>query len=189
LDQPLFAPAPCRRRTECPIHLCLRIWEDGSDFGERQAELRARTKRSAKVGWRGCLDPPALGTCQKRPIEGGRTVRLTVRTAEVNRMRRTCWTIMTASVVGALSAAASAAPPAAGMPEGQPGCGEARYPFDAPEPWLHGYFQETPAYGGYRAFRPYNYKHVFVQSQIAAGWGAPATMPYSHLTSHTSSQK
>ncbi len=104
-------------------------------------------------------------------------------------MRRTCWTIMTASVVGALSAAAWAAPPAAAVPEGQPGCGEARYAFDAPEPWLHGYFQETPAYGGYRAFRPYNYKHVFVQSQIAAGWGAQPTMPYSHLTSRTNSPK
>lgn len=96
---------------------------------------------------------------------------------------------MTASVCALLAASAFAGPPACVVTECPAGYGEARYPFDAPEPWLHGYFQETPAYGGYHVFRPYNYKHVFVQSQIAAGWGAPSTMPYSHQTGRSTLQK
>ena len=59
-------------------------------------------------------------------------------------------------------------------------CSESRYPFDAQDPWLHGYYQETPAYAGFHAFRPYNYKHVFAQSQLAAEWGGSPTAPYSH---------
>jgi hypothetical protein len=63
---------------------------------------------------------------------------------------------------------------------GSPGAGaEQLYPFDNPEPWQHGYFQEIPAYGGYNYFRPYNYKHVLSQSQVAGGWGMSPTMPYS----------
>jgi hypothetical protein len=61
----------------------------------------------------------------------------------------------------------------------QAGCTEGRYPYDAPEPWTHGYFQEIPAYGGFNAFRPYNYKHVQAQSQLAAEWGLAPTAPYS----------
>ena len=58
------------------------------------------------------------------------------------------------------------------------------HPYDSPEPWLHGYIQEIPAYGGYGAFRPYNYKHVPSQSQAAAGWGMPPMMPYSQQFWH-----
>ena len=64
------------------------------------------------------------------------------------------------------------------------GFGGQLYPFDGQEPWLHGYFQEIPAYGGYNAFRPYNYKHVLSQSQTAAGWGMQPTMPYSQQFWH-----
>jgi hypothetical protein len=53
------------------------------------------------------------------------------------------------------------------------------YPFDYHEPWIRGYWQEMPAYGGFHAFRPYNYKHLLSQSQVAAGWGMSATTPYS----------
>jgi hypothetical protein len=100
-------------------------------------------------------------------------------------MRRTCATILTASLIAGATAV-SAAPPA---PIAVPGyapmpttvtCSESRYPFDAQDPWLHGYFQETPAYAGFHAFRPYNYKHVFAQSQMAAEWGGSPTAPYSH---------
>jgi len=59
------------------------------------------------------------------------------------------------------------------------GAGEPFYPYDAYEPWVHGHFQRIPAYGGYHYFKPYNYRHVMPQSQVGAGWGMPATMPYS----------
>lgn len=59
------------------------------------------------------------------------------------------------------------------------GCTEARYCFDAQDAWIHGYFQEVPAYGGFTAFRPYNYKHVLTQSSIVSGWGMSPTLPYS----------
>ncbi len=62
---------------------------------------------------------------------------------------------------------------------GTPGDAEPLYPYDAQEPWLHGYWQEMPFYGGFRSFRPYNYKQVLSQSQTAAGWGMSPTMPYS----------
>jgi hypothetical protein len=118
-------------------------------------------------------------------------------------MTRTCWAIMLSAALGTAAvgtgmATVSAAPPSTAVPVSggsyapqamaQAGCGEARYPYDAPEPWLHGYFQETPAYGGFHAFRPYNYKHVFAQSQIAAEWGASPTSPYSHQFSRAKSQ-
>jgi hypothetical protein len=51
--------------------------------------------------------------------------------------------------------------------------------YDAYEPWVHGYWQELPAYGGFTYFRPYNYRHVYVQSEVAASWGTSAQMPYS----------
>ncbi len=53
------------------------------------------------------------------------------------------------------------------------------YPFDQQDTWIHGHFQRYPAYGGYASFRPYNYKHVAAQAQIASGWGSPMGMPYS----------
>ncbi len=113
-------------------------------------------------------------------------------------MTRTCWTIVMSAVLGAGPTAVSAAPPAAAAPVSggsyapaamaAAGCGEGRYPYDAPDPWLHGYFQETPAYAGFHVFRPYNYKHVFLQSQIAADWGASPTAPYSHQFGRANSQ-
>lgn len=51
--------------------------------------------------------------------------------------------------------------------------------YDAYEPWVHGYWQELPAFGGYTYYRPYNYRHVYVQSEVAASWGTSAQMPYS----------
>lgn len=62
---------------------------------------------------------------------------------------------------------------------GGSGTGVELYPFDQQETWIHGHFQRYPSYGGYASFRPYNYKHVAAQSQIAGGWGAPLGMPYS----------
>jgi len=60
------------------------------------------------------------------------------------------------------------------------GCGGQLYPFDQQDPWLHGHFQRVPAYGGFATFRPYNYRHVFSQTQIATSvWGAPHGQAYS----------
>lgn len=56
---------------------------------------------------------------------------------------------------------------------------EQLYPYDAYDNWVHGHFQEIPAYGGFHFFRPYNYKHLLSQSQVAGGWGMSPTMPYS----------
>jgi hypothetical protein len=64
------------------------------------------------------------------------------------------------------------------------GSREPLFPYDDQEPWKHGYLQEMPYYGGYHSFRPYNYKQVFSQSQTAAGWGMPSTMPYSQQFWH-----
>lgn len=74
--------------------------------------------------------------------------------------------------------------PAAAYSEFVGGSLEQRYPYDTQQAWVHGYFQEIPAYGGYYHFRPYNYKHVLSQSQTAAGWGMPPTMPYSQQFWH-----
>ena len=64
------------------------------------------------------------------------------------------------------------------------GSSEQRYPFDTQQNWVHGYFQEIPAYGGHHTFRPYNYKDVLSQSQTAAGWGERPTMPYAQQFWH-----
>lgn len=64
------------------------------------------------------------------------------------------------------------------------GSSEQRYPFDTQQSWVHGYFQEIPAYGGHHVYRPYNYKDVLSQSQTAAGWGERPTMPYSQQFWH-----
>lgn len=53
------------------------------------------------------------------------------------------------------------------------------YPYDQQDPWLHGQYQRVPAYGGFASFRPYNYRHVFAQTQIATTWGMPHSLPYS----------
>jgi hypothetical protein len=67
---------------------------------------------------------------------------------------------------------------------GAEGSSEQRYPFDSQRNWVHGYFQEIPAYGGHHVYRPYNYKDVLSQSQTAAGWGERPTMPYSQQFWH-----
>jgi hypothetical protein len=69
------------------------------------------------------------------------------------------------------------------------GFGGELYPFDTHYPWVHGYFQEIPAYGGYVSFRPYNYKHVLSQSQAAGGWGLSPVMPYSQQFWHRYHQR
>ncbi|QDT38948.1 hypothetical protein [Stratiformator vulcanicus] len=69
------------------------------------------------------------------------------------------------------------------------GYGDQLYPYDAPDPWMHGYIQEIPAYGGHRYFRPYNYKHLLAQSQTAAGFGMSPVMPYSQQFWHRYDQK
>lgn len=67
---------------------------------------------------------------------------------------------------------------------GYPSTGDQLYPYDQQDPWLHGYFQVMPAYGGYGHFLPYNYKHVLSQSQTAGGWRMSPTMPYSQQFWH-----
>jgi hypothetical protein len=57
--------------------------------------------------------------------------------------------------------------------------GDPLYPYDSKSSWVHGYFQEIPAYGGHHYYRPYNYRHVLSQSQVAAGWGMSPVLPYS----------
>lgn len=59
------------------------------------------------------------------------------------------------------------------------GANEPLYYYDDQEPWKHGYLQIMPYYGGNHTFRPYNYHHVFNQSQTAAGWGMNPVLPYS----------
>jgi len=51
------------------------------------------------------------------------------------------------------------------------GSQEQLFPFDNQEPWKHGYRQVMPYYGGFHKFRPYNYHHVFGQTQTAASYG------------------
>lgn len=69
------------------------------------------------------------------------------------------------------------------------GGGDQLYPFDSPEPWLHGYFQELPAHGGYASFRPHNYKHVLAQMEVASRWGMSPVMAYSHQWYHKYRQR
>lgn len=66
---------------------------------------------------------------------------------------------------------------------------EPLFPYDSQYPWMHGYFQEMPAYGGFTYFRPFNYKHVMPQSQTAGGWGMSPTMPYSQQFWHRFQQQ
>jgi len=64
------------------------------------------------------------------------------------------------------------------------GANEPLFRYDDQERWKHGYIRTMPYYEGYGAFRPYNYHHVFSQAQTSAGWGMPATMPYSQQFWH-----
>ncbi len=61
---------------------------------------------------------------------------------------------------------------------------EQRFPFDSQQNWVHGYYQEIPAYGGHAFFRPYNYKDVLSQSQVSAGWGQSPVLPYAQQFWH-----
>ncbi|MDA1166147.1 MAG: hypothetical protein O3B13_23880 [Planctomycetota bacterium] len=69
------------------------------------------------------------------------------------------------------------------------GGGDQLYPFDSPEPWLHGYFQELPAHAGYASFRPHNYKHVLAQMEVAGRWGMSPVLAYSHQWYHRFRQR
>ncbi|ODA27878.1 hypothetical protein [Planctopirus hydrillae] len=64
------------------------------------------------------------------------------------------------------------------------GQAETRHPYDTQQNWVHGYFQEIPAYRGHALFRPYNYKHVLSQSQTAGGWGMNPNLAYSQQFWH-----
>ena len=64
------------------------------------------------------------------------------------------------------------------------GSSEQLYPFDDQDKWKHGYLKEMPYYHGYHSFRPYNYHHVFSQSQTAAGWGMNPTSAQSQQFWH-----
>ena len=95
-------------------------------------------------------------------------------------MAANCWPILVTALLGAGPATIESAPaPSIPVIEAVGAPCEPRFPFDCPAPWLHGYVQDAPAYGGFYSFRPYNYKHVFVQSQIAVGWGFSPVAPYS----------
>lgn len=69
------------------------------------------------------------------------------------------------------------------------GSSEPLFSYDDVEPWKHGYLQIMPYYGGHHLFLPYNYKAVFSQSQVAAGWGMPNVMPYSQQFWHRYEQQ
>lgn len=64
------------------------------------------------------------------------------------------------------------------------GSNEQLYPYDDQEKWKHGYLKEMPYYHGYHSFRPYNYHHIYSQSQTSAGWGMNSTSPYSQQFWH-----
>ena len=62
--------------------------------------------------------------------------------------------------------------------------GDTLLPYDSQEAWMHGYFQEIGPYPGSHYFRPYNYKHVLSQVDLAYRWGQPQGMPYSQQWWH-----
>ncbi len=64
------------------------------------------------------------------------------------------------------------------------GSSEPLYRYDDQERWKHGYLQIMPYYHGWHSFRPYNYHHIFNQSQTASGWGMSPVMPYSQQFWH-----
>jgi hypothetical protein len=67
---------------------------------------------------------------------------------------------------------------------GSVGSNEPLFPYDDQEQWKHGYLHVVPFYGGYHAGRPYNYHHVFAQTQTSVGWGMPHGLPYSQQWWH-----
>jgi|GEM_PF-3231149 len=64
------------------------------------------------------------------------------------------------------------------------GSSEQLYPYDDQEKWKHGYLKEMPYYHGHHSFRPYNYHHVYSQSQTAGGWGMNPNAPQSQQFWH-----
>jgi hypothetical protein len=58
------------------------------------------------------------------------------------------------------------------------------FPYDSQEAWIHGYFQEIGPYPGSHYFRPYNYRQVLPQVDLANRWGQPQGMPYSQQWWH-----
>jgi len=64
------------------------------------------------------------------------------------------------------------------------GSSEQLYPYDDQEKWKHGYLKEMPYYHGFHSFRPYNYHHVYSQSQTASGWGMNPNSPQSQQFWH-----
>jgi hypothetical protein len=68
--------------------------------------------------------------------------------------------------------------------QGSVGSSEPLFAYDDPEPWKHGYLHIVPFYGGYHSGRPYNYHHVFAQTQTSVGWGMPHGLPYSQQWWH-----
>lgn len=67
---------------------------------------------------------------------------------------------------------------------GSIGASEPLFDYEDRESWKHGYQQVMPFYGGYHAGRPYNYHHVFAQTQTSVGWGMPRGMAYSQQWWH-----
>ncbi len=67
---------------------------------------------------------------------------------------------------------------------GSVGGNEPLYEYDDQEPWKHGYLHIMPYYGGFHHGRPYNYHHVFSQTQTSVGWGMPHGLPYSQQWWH-----
>jgi hypothetical protein len=62
------------------------------------------------------------------------------------------------------------------------GAQETLFRYDDQEPWKHGWKKQMPYHEGFHAFRPYNYHHVFGQTQAAAAYGQ--SMPYSQQWWH-----
>ena len=96
-------------------------------------------------------------------------------------LRPMCAVIVLASIAGKASAQDFYGDVGAGgyLGAGSVGSQEPLYPYDDQEPWKHGYLQIVPYYGGYHSGRPYNYHHVFAQTQTSVGWGMPHGLPYS----------
>lgn len=93
-------------------------------------------------------------------------------------MTKAMWTaLMTAAMAGTGLAQDFVGPSSVGS-------SEQLYPYDDQEKWKHGYLKEMPYYHGYHSFRPYNYHHVYSQSQTAAGWGMNPTSPQSQQFWH-----
>ncbi|HVJ67470.1 MAG TPA: hypothetical protein VM510_05765 [Caulifigura sp.] len=62
------------------------------------------------------------------------------------------------------------------------GAQETLFRYDDQEPWKHGWKKQMPYHEGFHSFRPYNYHHVFGQTQAAAAYGQ--SMPYSQQWWH-----